>query len=1236
MMNNTAERDKYPGINQFLNAVNLHQRMESYRQIPPWEMENLWSLVALHGTLEHLEYIYHKKLANTTFYESMINFWYASDLNSWEDNIGYVFASNDIEKIKFIVSKGACKSITSDGNDTSMVKGHLEIILKSSNSNITICFFREWIQVASEIDKTIFHETIKEFITNNAPQISENLSGIFKIPLVIENFLTLERFKDYLIISIKNNLIESFTVIYNVLPNIIIKASTTNNYIFNLILLYADNITFCNQALAMMSHQDNESQNGSINPLLKGMLLVKSKENQTIIMDFLNKYHGELTMGTMPWYHPRKKMLELISSPILRQCFFTQEIQTGPKIPAFIYGQDSLDIEVIKDIIKNESIENIGKLLSVLNLLTPKLQFVDVLVTHWSNNEDFKQKLEFGIQSLFLAHLRVIEDALQNILLRNMREYRNERQKINLEIQDLLQEIYKTTQSKSILTDVFWVLYEHGTDADIELFLRKDNNLLFFYELVKDKQFLTTLRDCHNRQRLVDSGMYVEKLKRLDFPFQVMDNFREEIKEGYYDKKYKEISKYIEEYSKINHHEIWSSGDLDFMTQMSKKKQRGTPLTADEQTNFDRLKELKAKPYLKYVDKGVTFSLAKGLSTSGNNPTKQMILDTLVYYLIKQEQIIQNLSNRFWVSSSVNRQEFVHNLLSCPPIAAVLKFSFETNQNKLLSTLERSPNMQGYIGAFLDNREFYEKGMLNNFDFKTPYAENNTDSHASLDPKQVEMMNRLKKRYVFPKGFDGFVKRKELKDILIERYHKNPLIVGGKIMPLEYSYSLTHDEITACYKHNLHTAIRYLSVPNTWLTTQYGFMDSYRKCAILEETQIEALWIFWIAASDTSEEMSPREIIRVGNRDVQLTVDDRIQTYIDAIAQPARAHNFKTKLALGLAKRGDRDATHEVDDLQKDNPSCPDGATKRIYSSLLDHPLAVDINFVYARDMIRELKGMMFNHIYQQINLQNYQEIFDALQSQDKSYLDFLRQFNLPRAEVETFKNNLKIKMERKFLPWIYNHLIDHCYTQNSCCHVLTCESEIANLANNKVVLIQKIIDEQVNVHLTPRLKQLWQEKLNNKTEDNHISVHYREKLRKMNFCEQLELFVESCNDNQNHQEDFNRSFNNCTIPDGFFTELIAYVGKYSKYDDVKSLLMAYFPKDVYLPFDAVESSRLELIIELEVMLHKLDGFAEETGLQDSLSQIQESIVKKLIPLNPNPNLVQEFDASDTKRANVC
>jgi hypothetical protein len=1231
-MNNLNELLEYPGINQFLAESKIYKLYEAYQQIPKSEMEHLWRLVSKYGTLEQFKFVYQKKLLNTTFYESMVNFWYNADVNGWDDIIPYVLESKDVKKLSFILSRGAFKSITLDKKYANNDRDYFDIIFNSEEAFFKV-YFQEWTKSASEEDKEMLHAAILEYLITQLVQTLSILNHILSIPEFKSKFLTLKRFSDYLSLSIKNNLLDLFTSIYVLVPEMIEKSHNTNNILFNSILLFSDNIDFCKQAYEFMNHEINKGKHGSINPILTGMLSIKSHENQARMVDFLNveEYHKALTNNNLHWCFSFQMMCELVQDPILRQCFYVPEVQdcTAPK-----YNRLNVPLsnQVAKEIFQNESMEHISKLWQILQYLMPQSEMMNAFVSCVTENnasaEAFNQKLKLGFETLSDSQKLEIENALVETMRLELGVRRNN------DIQKLLQELYNQTKDSRILIKIFLAVYEHGSEETIVNFLSHDDNLFGYYEFVQNYVF----------ERNFSTSFMVEKynakkLNTLDLPHKgFIARLMPAQQKDYYQQKYKEITRYMDVHREVNQHAVWRNEDTHFISQMQRKKQNNSPLLDGEEQRFNYLMKLRSKPYLKYVENGVTISLARGLSINSNknNASKQMIIDTFDYYLKNQEQeclrIAQKQSQRgLWglfekPTTDLIDPAFFHNLLKCSSIATLLPLSFEENQNRLLDTLKACPNMQDYLKTLFDNDEFYKRGMDKNFYVTPPNQQNNElrdnelrrqdyNSHVSFTREQIDGMAALKRHYLFPAQFDIWDKRKLLKDIFVQRYHAAPLIVNGKVMPLEYCSSLKSDQIKACYKNSLHSVIRYLSVPNTWMNPHSPYADEIRRCAVLEKTQIEALWMFWMAASDPSEEMRPKEIVKIHDREVRLTVEDRIQTYIDAIAQPVRSHNFQGKFYLELAKRNDKDWDHLVDDGKPDNPSCAGGSTQRIYSSVFDHPL-LESTFVYANKMIRELKDLMFSHISEQLNLQNYQEIFDAISGAEAVNFETLKQFNMPKLKFDNFKQSLRAKMPREIeLPWIYDQLMNHCYTRNDYCHVLTCNDQLMLLANNKINLIVEIISKKVQEKLLmPMEKSKWQEILLDQTVKPEISVEKSEQLRWMDFYIDLENFVETCAVDEDYSAKFAEKFPTHVMPEGFCDELANFVIKSSDFDDVKSLLKAYFPD--YEPFNEAESSRLKQIEALELMMHKihmLDGHIERMV---DFSPILGSIRQKLDQLD--------------------
>jgi hypothetical protein len=142
--------------------------------------------------------------------------------------------------------------------------------------------------------------------------------------------------------------------------------------------------------------------------------------------------------------------------------------------------------------------------------------------------------------------------------------------------------------------------------------------------------------------------------------------------------------------------------------------------------------------------------------------------------------------------------------------------------------------------------------------------------------------------------------------------------------------------LRAYYQHPIHTAFRYLSKPNHWISpdaehTQYDPQNPNLQWAAFEE-HIELIVTQWLAASDINFE--PLD---------GFSLEGRIEHFINELAMTGRAHNWDQRR---IKASSDETLTYDLhdnllwedyDDLQADKPSCSDGVRARLYQAVLGH-----------------------------------------------------------------------------------------------------------------------------------------------------------------------------------------------------------------------------------------------------------------------------------------------------------
>jgi hypothetical protein len=203
--------------------------------------------------------------------------------------------------------------------------------------------------------------------------------------------------------------------------------------------------------------------------------------------------------------------------------------------------------------------------------------------------------------------------------------------------------------------------------------------------------------------------------------------------------------------------------------------------------------------------------------------------------------------------------------------------------------------------------------------------------------------------------------------------------------------------LKAYYQHKDHTAFRYLSKPNPWMhdDASYVEQDAESACAwsTFEEYQ-SLIAMFYLGAGD--ENIPPCD----GH-----TFETRLEHFIDALAHIGRAHNWD-----GM------DLSEEYDDLNGDKPSCYLGVKRRLFYSVLGHPL---FKVLTLDDIKHELRGYVYEHFKRRISeepqhaiawKQAWDKVCETGQGDER-----LSEMNIPEANQNAFIESLSLKYPLQF-----------------------------------------------------------------------------------------------------------------------------------------------------------------------------------------------------------------------------
>lgn len=309
----------------------------------------------------------------------------------------------------------------------------------------------------------------------------------------------------------------------------------------------------------------------------------------------------------------------------------------------------------------------------------------------------------------------------------------------------------------------------------------------------------------------------------------------------------------------------------------------------------------------------------------------------------------------------------------------------------------------------------------------------------------------------------------------------------------------------------------------------------------------------------------------------------------------------------------------QYDDLDLDRPTCSSGASKRIISSLFYHPL-LESEFISAKTMLEQFIGdVMFEHIKSQITLEDYQFIFDAVRNPEElSHEDLskLKRLNLEMSKKMDFVNKINNKFPNSAVPWIYKQLINHAFTTNNNCHVLTCSAKIQNLANDIIALIKNIINKQVLIVIegdvsvnvnNSSIKRRWCEIYEENSE-------YPEALKDMEFSQkmsEMEKIIGECDIEDDLKAKFDEKLPDNGLEDAFYSELQNYILGITTHENPKAFLETWFKK-TYDVFNWDTFSNLQQDWILRDLLDKVRRFTDAVPSNRYLFSELNPLIKRI------------------------
>lgn len=323
-------------------------------------------------------------------------------------------------------------------------------------------------------------------------------------------------------------------------------------------------------------------------------------------------------------------------------------------------------------------------------------------------------------------------------------------------------------------------------------------------------------------------------------------------------------------------------------------------------------------------------------------------------------------------------------LLSIPAVRAIAHQEVTPNQaNELLKlalTLENKEIVRllltvPAIRELAEKHEFYHDEIQNGLDLNI-VAHDLESAMTALTPMEQHHLDKAQQHYdslLAARGIAEIIDslRAELTSLYLA--HPAVILVNEQriTLPIDWegfnALQLTgatrQEALKAYYQNKYHTALRYLSRPNHWIDPSASFTEkdttTGEKWASFEP-YLPLISLLWVAVKDQT--MAP---------DDDNTFEGRVENFITELSLIGRTHNYdKTRLnAKGVEE--------ESDDLEGDKPSCYSGTKRRLFQSIIGHPLFT-FNSLTANILENELAGFLrdiFSHAIHKITTENKKQL---------------------------------------------------------------------------------------------------------------------------------------------------------------------------------------------------------------------------------------------------------------------
>ncbi|KTD58216.1 ankyrin repeat protein [Legionella sainthelensi] len=318
-------------------------------------------------------------------------------------------------------------------------------------------------------------------------------------------------------------------------------------------------------------------------------------------------------------------------------------------------------------------------------------------------------------------------------------------------------------------------------------------------------------------------------------------------------------------------------------------------------------------------------------------------------------------------------------LLNLPSVKSLAHTEVTANQSNELLRLALSVGNQDAARVLLniaavrtlaEQRNYYREEQEGRLDLAALAADHESSMTALTQGEQTQLQAVIDRYQPLLHQTGVSQVMIDLRSTLQAHYEAHPALLNIKkedqhedlVLPMTWNdfavLQLTPEQqeqaLIAYYQNKAHTAWRYLSKPNPWMHEHASYVyindDHSERWSTFEEHQ-SLISLLYLAALD-------KETPCIDD----YTFATRVAHFIAELAHIGRAHNWDK------SRRKNNGQLEQYDDLEGDRPSCYSGVKRRLFQSVLGHPLLK----LVTEDVIKaELNEFLVTHFKKEIHPNN-------------------------------------------------------------------------------------------------------------------------------------------------------------------------------------------------------------------------------------------------------------------------